>query len=119
MSSLSSISYPLEFDEVTGNLKMSVGSQVRSDNIVSLIETVIDERIMRPDYGTPLYLFEVIGNLNLVNYRIQQILDKYVPDISSKVSSSLNNGELLITVEWTYLLTPSVIFNPLQFVLQT
>ncbi len=106
---LSSFKYPLEIDTDTGSLKMSIDESVKQNNIRCLIETVIGERIFRPDYGTPIYLFEIVNNPNLIKYKIEQIILKYVSNVSLKIESRINaNGELLIIIYWSYLLKPNV-----------
>lgn len=114
MSSLSDISYPLSFKD--GNLKMSYGSDVRRQNIVCLIETLINERIMNPQYGSELYLFDVIDNLSLVNFRIKDAVVRYVPDIDVEVRSRISQaGELLVTITWAFLEETTNTQSPITF----
>lgn len=104
MSKLSDIAYPLSIDEETGNLKLVSGSAVRRQNIESAILTLIGERVMRPPYGSELYLFDVINNLVLIDFKIKQTIERYVPDISCSVKSTINQeNELLVEIDWIYL----------------
>ena len=107
MSELSGFSYPFQIDEATGGLKLSKGSKVKHENIKSLIETMFNERVLNPEYGTPLYLFDVIQNLSLVNFQLENAIAKYVPDITSEVTSSITeDGDLDVVINWRWLETP-------------
>ena len=118
MTQLSSFTYPFEVDLTTGGLKMSKGSDVRRDNIKSLITTMFYERVLNPDYGTPLYLFDTINNLALVNFRIQEIILKYVPDIEATVTSEINEeGGLLINIDWRWLELPQELQEPIDLLI--
>ena len=118
MSSLSDVFYPLAIDNQTGNLKMTSGHLVRQQNIRSLIETLISERIMNPSYGSELYLFDVISNLSLVNYRIKEAVLNYVPDVDAEVTSNLNQAsELLVTITWAFLEDRTINTTPITFTL--
>jgi phage baseplate assembly protein W len=104
MTTLSSFSYPLEIDEVTGGLKLQTGYKVREYNLKSLIETVIRERVLIPDYGSPLYLFEVLPNIALVNNQLKRAIERYVPDVKATITSNINNdGNLAVEILWYWL----------------
>jgi hypothetical protein len=101
---LSSFVYPLEIDEVTGGLRLQTGYKVREDNIKSLIETVIRERVLIPDYGSPLYLFEVLPNIALVNNQLKRMIERYIPDVKTTINSSIDSdGNLAVEILWYWL----------------
>lgn len=118
MAKLSSFKFPLEIDPTTGGLKMSYASDVRKDNIKSLLTTLFYERLLNPDYGTPLYLFDIINNTALVNYRIQEVITKYVPDITATVVSEINSeGGLLIVIDWQWLEDTLNLQDPIELLI--
>lgn len=115
---LSDIKYPLELDESTGNLRVVYDREVRRQNIKSLIETIKKERVMNPEYGSYLYLFEVLPNTALVNFRLKQAIEAYIPDITVEIRTTLNQaGELLIIIDWIYLPDTSQATFPIEFTL--
>lgn len=112
---LSDLKYPLAIDNVSGNLVLVSESDVRKQNIKSLLETLIQERIMRPDYGTPLYLFDTVDNVNLISFKIKKAIIDNVPDVDCEVISTLNSqGHLNIVINWIWLEQPNIPNTPIN-----
>ena len=119
MAQLCDLKYPLEIDATSGSLKLAYDHEVRQQNIKCLIETIIFERVLFPDYGTPLYLFEVISNLNLVNFKIKESIIKYVPNVEVEVTSQINQeGHFLVQIDWVYLINNDRVLDSLNFDIQ-
>ena len=106
---ISSFKYPIEYNE-NGGLKISHDVDVKRENIKSLLDTLLGERVMNGGYGIPLLLFESINNTSLFDARIEQLLTSNVNNITVEVKSNIdNNGNLLIIVNWSYKQIPTTV----------
>lgn len=101
MPILTGLAYPLEVDEATGNLKTQSDADLIADHILSWLETEPLERVMRPDYGTPGYLFTSQQNWGVIAAAIEQRLRSNIPQATFTVTGSLNEeGEAVLDVNW-------------------
>lgn len=101
MAILTGLAYPLEVDEATGNLKTQSDAELIADHILSWLETEPLERVMRPDYGTPGYLFTTQQNWGAIAAAVEQRLRANIPQATFTVEGSLTDeGEAQLDVYW-------------------
>jgi hypothetical protein len=105
-----SITYPLSIEN--GTLKFSEGSRVGIEQIRSVLETRPTERIERPAYGTPSFVFTSLRDSYIVGARIEAALVEQtnLPDINVEaeyvdaaieLKISFNNGSGIDSVRLT------------------
>lgn len=88
------IAYPLQIEN--GTLKLSRGYECDRDAIFSVLQTKVGERIERPSYGTPDYVFSAVGSVQPVLGRIEAALTDQIPALLAiDVSGSINDAGLL------------------------
>jgi hypothetical protein len=91
------LKYPL-------TLEFSDGDELRTEEIMSVLETKQGERVMRPGYGTPELLWEAIGP-PIVAEGILQALLSSIEDLSFEVSADfsegLGQGGYIVIVQWS------------------
>lgn len=101
MAILTGLAYPLEVDNVTGNLKTQSDAELIADHILSWLETEPLERVMRPDYGTPGYLFTTQQNWGVIAAAVEARLRANIPQATFTVEGNLtDDGEGQLDVYW-------------------
>jgi phage baseplate assembly protein W len=100
----SGIKYPLEINTSRGDLVVVTNGELYRSHLLNWLGTVPLERVMRRTYGMKDLLFNQLSNINDINNYIIQEINKYIPEITINVNTTINdNGELLITINWSYL----------------
>jgi phage baseplate assembly protein W len=103
MPTIQGIAYPLAIDPATGGLRVAADAELIRGHILSWLETEPLERVMRPDYGTPDYLFTSQNNWQAIAARIEQRLITVVPQARFSVVGELGEeGEGVLEVFWSY-----------------
>ncbi|MBW4421184.1 MAG: hypothetical protein KME13_18445 [Myxacorys californica WJT36-NPBG1] len=100
---ITGLTYPLQIDPLTKNLKLSTNVDLIRDHIISYLTDTKKSHIMRPGYGTDDYLFQTYSSWDVIAAEIERSLTANVPQATFNVSGSLTDeGEGLIEVEWQY-----------------
>lgn len=96
----STLKYPIQL--VDGKLALTSGSLVDRDAIISVIETRLQERVMRPlSYGTPDYLFESVATASLIPARLELALKNQIPVVKFQVSGKVDEaGVQTLSIYW-------------------
>jgi len=76
------ISYPLQIKN--GTLATSRDLDLVTEHVISVVQTRWYERVMRANYGTDDYIFEVL-NPPLINAQIQKAVQENVPELDAVV----------------------------------
>ena len=76
------LSYPLALDG-NGSIALSKDEDLVAEAIYSVLETRPGERVMRPKYGTPSFVFEAICSIGIHTGRIEAALNDQVVDPDS------------------------------------
>lgn len=98
------IKFPLEVSSSRGDLSIVSNAELYRSHLIHWLRVAPIERVMRPEYGMKDLLFDQIPNTAEVTSYVTQELNKYIPEINVEVNTSVNDGgELLITVNWSYL----------------
>ncbi|MBD2256644.1 hypothetical protein [Pseudanabaena sp. FACHB-2040] len=92
MAALTGISYPLEVDSRTGNLKVVSDEDLIATHIISMVETEPGESPMRPGYGIPGALFESQQSWSAYAADVQRRLTREIPQATFAVNSRLEDG---------------------------
>ena len=110
------ISYPLQFD-TNGRLALSYGPQSVKESLLSIMQTVLGERMMQPDYGIGA-AFEPINNARITE-QVKQVIADHEPRIDPnslriQVTGSESQGEARVEVyyELTGDATPQTLTFP-------
>lgn len=108
-------SYPLRIEE--GSLGLSEDSDLIREAIFSVLETRWFERVMRPSYGTPDYVFESVRDTSAIAEQILQALETQIEGVSSwKVSGTIDDsGVLRIAIDYSVAQIPQ---PPIKYRLQ-
>jgi hypothetical protein len=72
--------YPIQLDE-KGRIKLSYGMECDRDSIFSTIETRPGERVERPLYGTPDFVFEGLTDAISIPSRIEVALTDQISTV--------------------------------------
>lgn len=93
-------SYPLRVEG--GNLALSEDYDLIREFIFSVLETRWFERVMRPSYGTPDYVFEAIRDPSAISEQVLQALETQVIGVSSwrVFGEADESGVFRLTVEY-------------------
>lgn len=98
---LTGIRYPLEVDGVTGSIKTATDEDLIRGHILSWIETEPLERVMRPLYGTPGYIFTTQPQWGQVAALIESRLTANVPQSTFRVAGQISDdGSARLEVYW-------------------
>ncbi len=95
------LSYPLAYDG-NGSLKLSKDEDLVAEAIYSVLETRPGERVMRPKYGTPSFVFEAVSSIGIHSGRIEAALTDQVsdPDSFSVYGDYLEEGIIDLVVSY-------------------
>ncbi len=94
------ISYPLTI--INGGLAVSTDFDLIKEAIFSVLETRIFERVMRPQFGTPSFIFETIQDPNVICEQIRISLVTQIPEVESfNVTGSISeDGIMQVQIFW-------------------
>lgn len=98
------LSYPLELDG-RGGLKTVEDVDLVKQQILSVLETLPFERVMRQDYGTPDQILNAMNPI-LTNLQVKRALEMNVPNATSiRVEgdiSKADDGVYNLRIYWTH-----------------
>lgn len=98
------ISFPLEINATTGNLKTSEDAGLIADHIIHYLLVEVKENPMRPRYGTDLQIFESEDNFDAFASEVGRRLEGEIPQANFRVSGELGDeGRAYLLVQWEYL----------------
>lgn len=98
MTTIRGIAYPLQAQN--GTLVLAEDTAIIRGWILSVLQTEPFERVMRPGYGTPDFLFTA-PDINLVAQYARQALEREIPDVVFDVLGSLDDGGAgVLTINW-------------------
>lgn len=101
-SNLTGLSYPLSLNG-GGGLSISYNSDRIEQQILEILDTNLNERVLRPELGTSDYLFDTISETVLEN-QIQTILGKYIKNTDIKVKVYIDEeGVCDLRIYYSYL----------------
>lgn len=99
MTNIRGVKYPLKITNGTLNLVEDVA--LRKSHIFSVLQTEPGERVMRPGYGTPDFLFEGVQDVGVIAQLTRQSLQTQIPDLEFGVNGSINDdGGVALSVNW-------------------
>lgn len=91
MASVRGLKYPLEV--VDGNLAISTDLVSIEDQIISVLETIPFERVMRANYGFDPGIFDTLEP-NAINSRIYEQIIQEVPLVTAlEVTGNISNAD--------------------------
>ena len=98
---LRSITYPLTASN--GTLAFSEDSRVLVERIFSVLETRPSERIERPEYGSPNFLFSNVNTETIILGRIEVALLEQIPELRGlNLSGSIADNVITVNIEFDY-----------------
>lgn len=103
---LRGISYPLQLNG-KGGLKLSTGSDIIKEQIISALETRPGERIMIPLYGMSEHIFNAYGPSVIIS-DIENQIQRWVPEAKNVVitydtnAALIDAGKLDVTISFSY-----------------
>jgi hypothetical protein len=84
-----------------GDLVLTSDVDLIRDHIFSVLETEPRERVMRPGYGTPDFLFTGVRDINLIAQFIRQCLEQEIPGVQFSVTGTIaDDGAGQVAVNW-------------------
>ena len=93
------LSYPLTLSN--GGLWLSEDDQLKRDAVISVLQTRPYERVMRPSYGTPDYVFDAPPSAAVVASQIQMALDNQVTGCTFAVEAeAADTGDFTLTIQY-------------------
>lgn len=93
------VSYPLQI--VNGSLRVSEDYDLIREAIASVLETRQLERVLRPDYGTPDFVFSTVSRNGAIAERMQLSLEQQIDDAECRViGRASESGDYYARVEW-------------------
>lgn len=94
--------YPLTVDE-KGKLKLSHDDDCDRDAIFSVLETRPGERIERPRYGTPNFVFESVARSVTIPGQVEAALTDQIGTVQQfEVQGEISDeGTLDLAIAWT------------------
>lgn len=91
--------YPVAL--ANGGLALSEDGDLKRDAIISVLQTRPYERVMRPDYGTPDYVFDAPPSAAVIASQIQLALENQVTGVEFAVEAEATEaGDLLLSVPY-------------------
>jgi hypothetical protein len=88
------VSYPIQIEN--GTLKLSSGDRLNTEAIFSVLETRPTERIERPSYGTPDFVFSPVNSVYAIPSRIEASLVDQIAEIKKFfVNGDVIEGDLI------------------------
>lgn len=101
MALIKGIAYPLQIDPIQGNLVVKEDEALIKDHIFSVLETRPLERVMRPAYGTPEYIFDTVQSMTAIARKVENKLRESIPQAEFRVTGKLGTeGEGTLTIYW-------------------
>jgi len=99
MAIVTSLSYPLQIKD--GGLQVSSDVDVIRESIYSVLETRPYERVMRPNYGTPDFIFDSYNNNRIVAELTRIQLERQLPGVDFEVTGTIDDtGTARLTIQW-------------------
>lgn len=94
--------YPLQID-ANGSLKLSHGTNCDRDAIFSVLETRPGERVARPRYGTPDFVFESVARSVTIPGQVEAALTDQIGTVQQfEVQGQIGDeGILDLAIAWT------------------
>lgn len=115
MATLRTLAYPLAVKN--GSLALSEDFDTIRDAIFSVLECRPGERVMKPRFGSPDFVFDAVQHPQAVLSRIQTALEEQIPDVEFAVGGNvLDDGAFNVQINWSVEQVPQV---PIQFLLQS
>ena len=93
--------YPIQLDS-NGRIKLSYDTDCDRDAIFSVLETRPGERIERPTYGTPDFVFEGLTNAVAIPSRVEAALTDQISTVDSFEVTGAVQDEGILTMEISY-----------------
>lgn len=98
------VAYPLAYDQA-GRLTLSWGAKSVDDAMAAIISTAPGERVMQPDNGAAVGLFDPISDTSEISQAIQQVVAEHEPrvdpdSIDVTIDRIDSTGKLEITVSY-------------------
>lgn len=93
------VKYPVDFDS-NGRLKLSFGATSVEEALISIMRTYPGERVMQPDYGAGVMLFEPYDTSRIV-LAIRESIEAHEPRVTQadvSVSQGQQVGEVFVTI---------------------
>jgi phage baseplate assembly protein W len=93
------LAYPLTLSN--GGLWLSEDAELKRDAVISVLQTRPYERVMRPAYGTPDYVFEAPPSAAVVASQIQMALDNQVTGCTFAVEAeAADSGDFTLSIQY-------------------
>ena len=94
------LTYPLGL--ANGGLELSEDVALKRDAVISVLQTRPYERVMRPTYGTPDYVFEAPPSAEVVASQVQLALENQVTGCTFAVEAqAADTGDFTLTVQYS------------------
>jgi hypothetical protein len=91
--------YPLAIDN--GGLALAEDDALTRNEVISVLQTRPFERVMRPEYGTPDYIFDAVGPAAAVSGQVQVALETQVEGAEFAVNGEVDDlGEFRLIVAY-------------------
>lgn len=101
ISKLSGFTYPLQTDG-NGGLSLSTNSDRIEQQIIEILDTRINERVLRVEFGTNDYLFDSLSE-SVIEAQLQRILEQYIRNTELSVKVYINDdGECDVRIAYAY-----------------
>lgn len=102
LSTLTGLSYPLQLNG-NGGLKLSSNSDRIQEQIIEILDTQINERVLRIEFGTNDYLFDALSE-SVIETQLQRVLSRYIKNTDLKVKASIDDdGVCDLRIYYSYL----------------
>ena len=75
---MASLKFPIQLDPGRGTLKLSDGTRRVEEQIQEILTTNFLERVLRPEFGSDVMVFEAVSNPELIAARINFSLRRYL-----------------------------------------
>lgn len=100
MATIQGFTYPLTIKN--GGLSLSTDFDLIRQQIMSVLETRPFERIMRPNYGTPDFIFDAVNDVSIIVERITIALETQINGPTFAIEGAVNDdGVVTIAVNWS------------------
>lgn len=99
MANLRGIAYPLAI--ANGSLVLATDTDLIKGHIISVLETEPLERVMRPGYGTPDFLFNAVQDIHLIAQYVRQALEREIAATFEVTGSLDDSGAGVLSVLWS------------------
>lgn len=101
-STLTGLTYPLALDG-NGGLSLSYNSDRIEQQILEILDTNFNERVLRVEFGTSDYLFDTISE-SVLESQLQTILGRYIKNTEIKVKVYIDEeGVCDLRIYYSYL----------------